>query len=64
MGWLVHRLVGEDALRVGHSFVEKRGKQGGAGGSVEESGGSAGESRAKVRRLAQRTKPCCSMNYA
>ena len=31
MGWLVRRLVGEGALRVGRSFVEKKEKQGGMG---------------------------------
>ena len=50
VGWLVRRLVGEDALRVGRSFVEKKGKAGRNGGSsIEESGGSTGESRGKVR---------------
>ena len=44
MGWLVRRLVGEVALRVGRSFVEKKGKAGRNGGcSIEESGGSIGE---------------------
>ena len=50
MARLVHRLVGEGALRVGRSFVEKKGKAGRNGGSsIEESGGSTGESRGKVR---------------
>ena len=49
MGRLVRRLVGEGALRVGRSFVEKRGKAGRDGdNSIEESGSSTGESRAKV----------------
>ena len=40
----MRRLVGEGALRVGRSFVEKRGKAGRNGGcSIEESGGSIGE---------------------
>ena len=46
----MRRLVDEDALRVGRSFVEKKGKAGRNGGSsIEESGGSTGESRGKVR---------------
>ena len=50
MARLVHRLVGEGALRVERSFVEKRGKAGRDGGSsIEESGSSIGESRGEVR---------------
>ena len=50
MARLVHRLVGEGALRVGRSFVEKKVKAGRDGGSsIEESGGSTGESREEVR---------------
>ena len=40
----------EGALRVGRSFVEKKGIEGRDGGSsIEESGGSTGESREEVR---------------
>ena len=41
---------GGGALRVGRSFVEKKGKAGRDGGSsIEGSGGSTGVSRVKVR---------------
>ena len=47
---LYRRESSESALRVGRSFVEKKGKAGRDGGSsIEESGGSTGESWAKVR---------------
>ena len=50
VGRFVRRLVREGALRVGRSFVEKKGKEGRDGGSsIEESGGSTGESREEVR---------------
>ena len=60
----MRRLVGEGALRVGRSFVEKRGKAGRNGGcSIEESGGSIGEIEQRCAVVGAEVRSCAAVGW-